>query len=760
MKSVVEGKMWVCSACDHTAVGFMGETLQPTHPPTQAELQGGVKNDKKKHRDEVLYHEDASPPTAAPVHAPPHDGNASAFNIVLASQAPLLSNSSQSAERLPCTPDFTMPTESPAKKRVRMEAGVQLASQSLQITPTRGTSAHSQAGQTPEAWLPGPEDVTFYLWTGREKDQVVWIAKNGGETQWDASARTIYFQPSTMLAGSPNTIMVRLMADTHLGYIMTYILKLWHEQGFSVEEPFMSFMGLEQSNTKSTAKFKGHNDTLLVEERQGDRFPVAHRGKLWCCTDCGHSNTRYTKIKEDHGSIHPKGIQMLNRDGLPIQACSWGGHKRIRDGGKVSFSPDPFSMFTFGRLPPPPVPVQALDQMESANHVMRDILVMCTDKQRQAQELPQPGPVGGQRQVLRPSVMLKKKPVSQVNQVAPTMTSMVDRGRPSRRDKAVYQKDYRNCELEDIENSSDDWSGSDDEELEEMEVDTSKVDKTRQIGNMNQLDKFLAKHCVESDEDEDDGSVLYQMKKERQAVRRQDMVQVLQAGLDTSKLYMLETVGDKEFVLELKGFINSKTHKLTDMRHAMTEETADKLEAGHDLTGLDRAAQAGTSKEYWFCLTRLLGIIQENKNTYSEGTLKDGKIRLEQYFMFNQKEHLRYDNPINLIEKAEGNMGIRSHMLSGWMMLGKLLVKKLEDGEYKAMFNDSSIFDPVERARASEDRAEQEQARILGKIAVMKSSEKFKEWERKRKSGATKAKLYRDDFQLQTDLTPVQILHR
>ena len=140
--------------------------------------------------------------------------------------------------------------------------------------------------------------------------------------------------------------------------------------------------------------------------------------------------------------------------------------------------------------------------------------------------------------------------------------------------------------------------------------------------------------------------------------------------------------------------------------------------------------------------------------------MQDGHIRLAQYFSFNKPDWLKFTNPIKLIEKEEPNNSNKPFMLSAWVQLGKMLLDKLEDLDFKAMFEDPSILDPGERLSKAEKLCDKEYQRINTKLDGIKKADIYKVWEGTRKAGAIRTKRYIEEFMQPKNLNPISVMHK
>ena len=363
----------------------------------------------------------------------------------------------------------------------------------------------------------------------------------------------------------------------------------------------------------------------------------------------------------------------------------------------------------------------------------------------------------------------ERKPIS----IAPTLVSDKEKqmtmDKRERRNTEVYKKQYGSGD-EELEDSDDEFvpvmtdseepdSSDEDELLEENVKGKSKVvvKMKGEKAKMTDKDRFIDKHIL-VDEAEDD-SVEFKRRFDRRHTRRAYMVNAMEQSMDEQMRYTPDEQ-DKELFLMFKGYINKKTHKLTVQQHNLTPDNVETLLAGKVLAGTDKAGQASTRRVYTTGLKKMLGCLQQELNEFSPGVLRDGKIRLAQFFNFNLPDHIQFDNHIMTIEKLEQNLGIRAHMLSVWMQIGKLLLEQLQKLEVKANYQDMSNPDVMDRVKKANLLADQEAARINSKLDIMDKMDKFKHWDCLRKSGAIRVKQYAEKFQQRDGYDPVASIHK
>ena len=436
---------------------------------------------------------------------------------------------------------------------------------------------------------------------------------------------------------------------------------------------------------------------------------------------------------------------MLNLNGKDIQPQSWGAHKKIRN-NKPWALPSLTTRFTY------------VKEMKPQDERMEEIIDF---------------PLLEQPAFSVTKEVAKKKKERKPISIAPTLVSDKEKqmtmDKRERRNTEVYEKQYGSGD-EELEDSEDEFNlpltdseepdSSDEEELVEENVKGNPKVVVKMKGEkvkMTDKDKFINKHIL-VDEAEDD-SVEFKRRFDKRHTRRAYMVNAMEEGMDEGMLYTPDEQ-DKELILMFKGYVNKKTHKLTVQQHNLTPENVKTLLAGKDLTGTDKAGQASTSRNYSTGLKRMLGCLQQELNEFSPGALRDEKIHLAQFFNFNLPDHIQFDNHIMTIEKLEQNLGMRSHMLSAWMQLGKLLLEQLQKLEVKANYQDMSNPDVMDRVKKANLLADQEAARINSKLDIMDKMDKFKHWDGLRKSGAIRVKQYEEQFQQRAGYDPVASIHK
>ena len=585
---------------------------------------------------------------------------------------------------------------------------------------------------------PGPLDVNFYLWN----KCVVWIC--GEVPEFHHEAKTLYVQPDTMLNIDAKTVMVRPMRNTTMLVVMQYVLRLWRMQGSIVEKPQLTFTGAEINSDKMTSDFKD-GDTVLIQSIDGPRFPHTHSGKLWTCTCCGYGRARLEKLKKCHKTCPPEGIKMLNSRGKQIQPNSWGQHKKVKN-NKPAFAPlegtEPFSFGIPSNLPPKaviPSHLPHVEVLQKPPSAMSGMTVVVQNKAGRGK-------------------WKKHKRDKSVNQIAPTLVSLEEKGTKIKRSKMVK---YAGMDTEDIEDSSDEWeAGTTD--LEESDEVTERENITRKRLKKwttdDEEDSDRDSHDEEIDEEETERRELYEQDRtSNKAKRRQDIWEAVLEGRDMSQEYVPDEA-DEAFMLKFKGYVQSKSGKRNACAGEISEKNLEELDKGGDLSGTDKAAQSRTATEYKRCLGKLLGYIQAEMNDHQPGVLKEGRIHLRNFFNFNSEDYIEYRNVVGIITKYEPALSNKGQQLGAYTNLGKMVAQHLDEMPAVQCFSDPNIEDPKERFDDAQRKADELQRRITGKLAIMKEMDMYKRWKQLLDASGKKLNEYHEEFHQDVNYDPMEMI--